>query len=51
MIAKVETLRLEDIRAAGARALLSAPTVASIGPIGKVWAPDRVGERLHARAA
>ena len=51
MIAKVETLRLEDIRAAGARALLAAPTVASIGPIGKVWAPDRVGERLHARAA
>ena len=51
MIAKVETLRLEDIRAAGARALRSAPTVASIGPIGKVWAPDRVGERIGARAA
>ena len=50
MIANVECLRLEDIRAAGARALRSAPTVASIGPIGKVWAPDRVVERI-ARAA
>ena len=46
MIAKVENLSLGDIRRAGARALASAPTVAAIGPIGKVPTPDRIAERL-----
>ena len=49
MIAKVERLSLDDIRAAGARALRSAPTVASIGPIGKVPTPDRIAARIQAR--
>ena len=37
---------LADIRAAGRRALASMPTVAAIGPIGKVPTPDRIAERL-----
>ncbi len=49
MIDKVERLGLDEIRAAGARALRTAPTVASIGPIGKVLAPDRVAARLQTR--
>ncbi len=36
IIAKIDGLDIEDIRAAGARALRSAPTVAAIGPVGKV---------------
>ncbi|MBE7220801.1 MAG: insulinase family protein, partial [Caulobacteraceae bacterium] len=51
MIARVEHLTLADIRAAGARALASAPTVAAIGPIGKVPTPDRIAERLAKKAA
>jgi len=46
MIAQVEALRLEDIRAAGAKALASYPTVASIGPVAKVMTPDRIRDRL-----
>ena len=46
MIEQVESLSLADIRAAGAKALTSAPTVASIGPVAKVMAPDRIAERL-----
>jgi predicted Zn-dependent peptidase len=46
MIAQVEALRLEDIRAAGAKALASFPTVASIGPVAKVMTPDRIRDRL-----
>lgn len=48
MIAQVENLRLEDIRAAGAKALASPPTTASIGPVAKVMTPDRIRERLGA---
>jgi predicted Zn-dependent peptidase len=46
MIARVEALDLGAIRAAGAKALASRPTVASIGPVAKVPTPDRIGERL-----
>jgi len=50
MMARVERLSLADIRAAGARALHSAPTVASIGPVGKVPTPDRIAARIQAKA-
>jgi predicted Zn-dependent peptidase len=46
MIEKIDRLSLDEIRRAGAKALRSAPTVAAIGPIGKVYSPDRVMERL-----
>jgi len=46
MIAQVETLSLADIRAAGAKALASPPSVASIGPVAKVMTPDRIRDRL-----
>jgi len=46
MIAQVEGLGLADIRAAGAKALASPPTVASIGPVAKVMTPDRIRDRL-----
>ena len=46
MIARVEALGLEEIRAAGAKALRSPPTVASIGPVAKVMTPDRIATRL-----
>ena len=47
MIGRVEMLGLDEIRAAGSRALRSLPTVASIGPISKVLSPDRVAARIH----
>ncbi len=50
MIGKVEALGLEAVRAAGARALRSAPTIASIGPVSKVLDPGRITDRLHASA-
>ena len=49
MIDRVESLGLADIRAAGARALRSPPTVSSIGPVNKVMAPDRVAARIASR--
>ncbi len=46
MIARVESLDAAQIRAAGARALRSPPTVSSIGPVGRVLTPDRVAARV-----
>ena len=46
MIARVETLGAAEIRAAGARALRSPPTVSSIGPVARVMTPDRVAARI-----
>ncbi len=47
MIDKIDQLSVDEIRQAGAKALRSAPTVAAVGPIGKVYSPDRVAERLR----
>ncbi len=47
LVARIDKLDLADIRAAGARALGSAPTVAAIGPVAKVIGPDRIAERLR----
>jgi len=46
IIGKIDDLGVEDVRAAGRRALRSKPTVAAIGPVGKVYSPDRVAERI-----
>ena len=46
MIARVECLDLQAIRDAGARALRSPPTIASIGPVAKVPGPDRIAARI-----
>lgn len=46
IIATIDGLEVAQIRGAGARALKSAPTVAAIGPVTKVFSPDRVVERL-----
>ena len=48
IIAMIDGLDIAHIRAAGARALGSAPTVAAIGPVGKVFSPDRIAQRLRA---
>jgi predicted Zn-dependent peptidase len=50
MIEKIDLLSVDEIRRAGAKALRSAPTVAAIGPISKVYSPDRVAERLKTSA-
>lgn len=47
MIEKIDNLSLENVRRAGARALKTSPTVAAIGPIGKVFSPARVAESLR----
>jgi predicted Zn-dependent peptidase len=47
IMAMVDRLDAGQIRAAGARALGSAPTVAAIGPVAKVFTPDRVTMRLQ----
>ncbi len=47
MIDKIDQLSADEVRQAGAKALRSAPTVAAVGPIGKVYSPDRVAERLR----
>jgi predicted Zn-dependent peptidase len=48
IIGMIDGLDISQIRAAGARALQSAPTVAAIGPVGKVLAPDRIAQHLRA---
>jgi predicted Zn-dependent peptidase len=47
IVEKLDGLDLQNVRRAGARTLKTAPTVAAIGPISKVYGPDRVAERLH----
>lgn len=46
MISRVEELDLEAIKAAGRKALRSAPTVTAIGPVARVLTPDRVAARI-----
>lgn len=50
IIAKVDAITVEDARQAGRAMLRTAPTVAAIGPIGKVPTPDRIAERFGTRA-
>jgi predicted Zn-dependent peptidase len=45
-IGRIDALTLADVRAAGRKALARAPTVASIGPVGKALTPDQVAARL-----
>jgi predicted Zn-dependent peptidase len=45
--AKIEALDVGAIRRAGARVLRSSPTVAAIGPVARVFTPDRVASRLR----
>ena len=47
MIDKIDQLTVDQVRRAGAKTLRSAPTVAAIGPISKVYSPDRIAERLR----
>ncbi len=46
IVERIDTLTIAEIRAAAAAALRSPPTVAAVGPIAKVYAPDRVAARL-----
>ncbi len=46
IIERIDALTVAEIRAAGAAALRSPPAVAAIGPIAKVYTPDRVAARL-----
>lgn len=46
IIGKIDALGVDEVRAAGRRALVSAPTIAAVGPVGKALGPDRVAERL-----
>ncbi|MCI0465519.1 MAG: insulinase family protein, partial [Beijerinckiaceae bacterium] len=47
IIAAIDRLDAAQIRAAGARALRSAPTVAAIGPAAKVLTAERVASQLR----
>jgi predicted Zn-dependent peptidase len=47
IIAAIDRLDVAQIRAAGARALQSAPTVAAIGPVARVFTPKQVALRLR----
>lgn len=48
MIARVEALGLDEIKAAGRQALRTTPTVTAIGPVAKVLTPDRVAALIGA---
>jgi predicted Zn-dependent peptidase len=47
IIEKIDRLEVAQIREAAARALRSAPTVAAIGPVAKVFSADRIAVRLR----
>ena len=47
MIERVEALDVAAVKAAGRKALQSAPTVSSIGPIARVLTPDRIAARVR----
>ncbi len=44
ILARIDNLTVNEIRAAGAAALRTVPTVAAVGPVAKVHTPDRVRE-------
>ena len=46
IVDRIDRLDRDEIRRAGAALLASPPTVASIGPVAKVWTPDRIAARL-----
>lgn len=46
IIGKIDAITLSDVHAIAAKLLRSAPTVAAIGPVGRVMSPDRVARRL-----
>ena len=46
MIARIDELTLEDVRAAGVTALRSRPTVAAVGDAAKAPRPERIASRL-----
>ncbi|MCJ2033107.1 M16 family metallopeptidase [Methylobacterium sp. J-068] len=48
VIAKVDAVTVEDVRAAGKRLLTGAPTLAAIGPIMKLPGLDRISATLRA---
>jgi predicted Zn-dependent peptidase len=48
IISKIDDLGVDEVRAAGRLALRSKPTVAAIGPVSRVYSPDRVAERVNA---
>ncbi len=48
IIARIDALTIEEVRAAGRRLLRSVPTVAAIGPVGKALSPAQVAARLGA---
>ncbi|WP_375465166.1 M16 family metallopeptidase [uncultured Methylobacterium sp.] len=48
VIAKVDAVTVEDVRAAGLRAQSGAPTLAAIGPIRKLPSLDRIAAALRA---
>jgi len=47
IIEKIDSISIDDVRRAGTSALRTAPTVAAIGPISKVWGPDRITEHYR----
>ena len=47
IVAAIDRLEVAQIRAAGARALRSPPTVAAIGPVAKAFNPERIASRLR----
>ncbi len=44
ILARIDNLTVNEIRAAGAAALRTVPTVAAVGPVAKVHTPDRIRE-------
>jgi hypothetical protein len=47
IVTAIDRLEVAQIRAAGARALRSPPTVAAIGPVAKAFTPEHVALRLR----
>ena len=47
-IARIDRIDASAVKEAGSAMLASPPTVAAIGPISKVYSPDRVAERIGA---
>jgi hypothetical protein len=46
IVEKIDDLTVGMVREAGAAALRTSPTVAAVGPIAKVYSPNRVRKRL-----
>lgn len=51
VLAKLDAVTVEGVRAAAAKVIAGAPAIAAVGPVAGVWTADRIASRLGGKGA